>query len=192
MKFLEDKQETVMIAASLIAAAAFQIGVNPPGGTYQDTVDQFNQTVMKKHKAGTSIMAYSDSRLYRTFIVENTVGFLASISVFLLLLTGLHHKYKFFRGFFMVAIWMAIVAIAASYVSSIITVAPPLEQKTVIAFSYAVLIVAVVMWILIILWYAGFGPRIVEIIHQRRSSQKGRQTRSARLLGRAASSTRYV
>ncbi|XP_021763429.1 ankyrin repeat-containing protein BDA1-like [Chenopodium quinoa] len=185
LKYLQDKQEAVMVAASLIAAAAFQAGVNPPGGIYQETINDDKQQVMDKHKAGTSIMAYSAPGLYTLFIVENTVGFIAALSVFLLLLTGLPQKHRFFKGLFMVSIWMAIVAIAASYVSSIITLAPPDEQVKVVAFSIAVLVIAVLLWILIVLWYGGFGPRIVGIIHQRRASKNGPMTRAGSLLGGA-------
>uniref|UniRef100_A0A803LAK3 GRF-type domain-containing protein n=1 Tax=Chenopodium quinoa TaxID=63459 RepID=A0A803LAK3_CHEQI len=140
-----DKQEAVMITASLIAAAAFQAGVNPPGGIYQETIDDHER-----------------------------------------------EKYKFFKGMFMVSIWMAIVAIAASYVSSVITLAPPLEKDKIVVFSYVVLVIAVLLWILIILWYAGFGPRIVGIIHQRRASKKGPVTRSGSLLGGATGGTGRV
>ncbi|XP_056688769.1 ankyrin repeat-containing protein BDA1-like [Spinacia oleracea] len=174
LRFLEDKQEAVMIAASLIAAAAFQAGVTPPGGIHSDTVDLLRNgtfvDVKSKHIAGTSIVAYSNPRLYTAFIVENTVGFVAALSVFLLVLTGLPQRYKFFKGFFMVSIWIAIVAIAASYFSSVITVAPPPVKDGILVFSYVVLVIAVLMWVAIILWYAGLGPRIVGIIKQKRTS----------------------
>uniref|UniRef100_A0A803MLK7 PGG domain-containing protein n=1 Tax=Chenopodium quinoa TaxID=63459 RepID=A0A803MLK7_CHEQI len=183
VKYLQDKQEAVMIAA-----AAFQAG----GGIYQETINKYKQEVKKEHKAGTSVMAYSAPGLYTVFIVENTVGFIAALSVFLLLLTGLPQKYRFFKGLFMVSIWMAIVAIAASYVSSIITLAPPDEQVKIVAFSFAVLVIAVLLWILIILWYAGLGPRIVGIIQQRRALKNGPMTRAGSVLGGATGGTGSV
>ncbi|KNA10378.1 hypothetical protein SOVF_144900, partial [Spinacia oleracea] len=169
MKFLENKQEAVMIAASLIATAAFQAGVTPPGGIHTDTIERVPGNATW-HKAGTSIIAYSDRSLYTTFIIENSIGFVASLSVFLLLLTGLPHKYKFFRGFFMLSVWVAIVGIAASYFSSINMVAPPNPAgETVKVISFVVLAIAVFMWVAIIVWYARLG--ILRLYQNKRNSE---------------------
>ncbi|KAF3659558.1 putative 17.3 kDa class II heat shock protein-like [Capsicum annuum] len=57
--WLSKKRETIMVVASLTATMAFQAGVNPPGGVWQE-----NGT---SHKAGEAVMAYNHARSYRYF-----------------------------------------------------------------------------------------------------------------------------
>ncbi|KAJ4708987.1 Ankyrin repeat family protein [Melia azedarach] len=103
----EEKRSALMVAASLIATMAFQAGVNPPGGVWQDD---------NGHNAGSAIMAQNSPYFYNTFFVLNSIGFVASLSIILLIISGLPwFKRKFFTWILMVVMWIAITAMALAY-----------------------------------------------------------------------------
>jgi hypothetical protein len=64
------------VVAALVAAATFQVVINPHGGVWQDTNDN--------HYAGKTIMA-SNPRAYKAFIFCNLVAFsLSGLVIFFL------------------------------------------------------------------------------------------------------------
>ncbi|PIN07442.1 hypothetical protein CDL12_19996 [Handroanthus impetiginosus] len=78
-EWLEKKKSALMVVASLIATMAFQAGVTPPGGVWQDDKvvnSQGNQIITdlthKNHSAGFSIMARNYPHLYTVFYIVNT------------------------------------------------------------------------------------------------------------------------
>ncbi|GMP94890.1 hypothetical protein CsSME_00044160 [Camellia sinensis var. sinensis] len=58
-EWLAKKKETLILVATLIATIAFQAGVNPPSGVWQDTSNG--------HRAGEAIMAYNYPNSYPYF-----------------------------------------------------------------------------------------------------------------------------
>ncbi|EEF46111.1 conserved hypothetical protein [Ricinus communis] len=86
--WLEHKWSPVVVAASLIATMASQAGISLPGGVLQDDLQE---TTMSESSnwAGRSIMADTYPRRYTAYVIYNTTGFPASISVILLLISGL-------------------------------------------------------------------------------------------------------
>lgn len=132
--WLEKKQSALMVVASLIATMAFQVGVNPPGGVWQDTSPD--------HMAGFSIMAYNYS-VYGRFMALNTVSFMASLSIILLLVSGLPAlKRRFFTWVLMAIMWVAITSMAFTYSISI-SVFTPMKQSNSIN---SMLGLAIVLW----------------------------------------------
>lgn len=91
--WLEKKRNTIMVVASLIATMGFQAGVNPPDGIQQDP--------------------------FSPFAFYNTTGFLASLSIILLLISGLPINSRLFMWILMVIMWVAITAMAMTYAVSI-------------------------------------------------------------------------
>ncbi|GMH07234.1 hypothetical protein Nepgr_009074 [Nepenthes gracilis] len=114
---LESHRNAITIAASLFAAAAFQAGVNPPGGFWQDTVIS-NNTSTKSHFPGQSILADSDPWSYQLISTANATAFFNSSWIFLLLLSGLPLKNKVSTGILMVEAWIVIVAAGYSFLVS--------------------------------------------------------------------------
>ncbi|EYU20316.1 hypothetical protein ABFS82_01G009600 [Erythranthe guttata] len=132
--WLEKKKSALMIVASLIATMAFQVGVNPPSGVWQDDklIDSQGNPVDDPHTAGSSVMANNYSGGYVSFYIYNTTGFIASLSIILLLMSGLPIRRRFFMWILMVITWVAITAVALTYTISILVLTPDREQKTVL------------------------------------------------------------
>ncbi|KAF8401046.1 hypothetical protein HHK36_014349 [Tetracentron sinense] len=140
--WLEKKRSSLMVVASLIATMAFQAGVTPPGGVWQDDgvcqagvnppggVRQagVNPPVESQknsgHTAGSSVMAHKHPEIYPKFLGANTTGFVASLSIILLLISGLPLKSRIFMWILMVIMWIAISSMAETYLYSVLTVTP--------------------------------------------------------------------
>ncbi|CAA2945051.1 ankyrin repeat-containing BDA1-like [Olea europaea subsp. europaea] len=131
--WLEKKRSALMVVASLIATMAFQVGVNPPSGVWQDTkkVDSHNNSVSKAyhHKAGESIFAHNYPIEYGEFLICNTTGLIASLSIILLLMSGLPLRRRIFVWIFLVITWIAITAVALTYLKSIFVLTPEKDRQ---------------------------------------------------------------
>ncbi|KMT18066.1 hypothetical protein BVRB_2g032580 [Beta vulgaris subsp. vulgaris] len=108
--WLEKQRTALMVVSSLIATMAFQAGINPPGGVWQDEKDGSND-----HLPGTSIMATYNPIRYKFFLDSNTIGLVSSLSVILLLISGLPCM-KLAMAILMVTMWIAISATTLTYV----------------------------------------------------------------------------
>ncbi|XP_022754172.1 ankyrin repeat-containing protein At2g01680-like [Durio zibethinus] len=115
--WLEKKRSSLMVVASLLATMAFQAGVNPSGGIWQD--DFQGDSTSNPHKAGGSIMADTNPSLYNYFLAHNTAGFMSSISIVLFLMSGLPLKRRFVVWIFMMIMWAALYAMSMSYLLSV-------------------------------------------------------------------------
>ncbi|XVE97737.1 hypothetical protein REPUB_Repub03eG0044300 [Reevesia pubescens] len=92
--WLGRKRSSLMVVASLLATVAFQAALSPPGGIWSDdySVDSDGNPAENPHKAGLAVMAYTDPGKYEAFMILNTIVFLASLSIILLLISGLPMK----------------------------------------------------------------------------------------------------
>ncbi|XP_022732418.1 ankyrin repeat-containing protein BDA1-like [Durio zibethinus] len=130
--WLERKRNSLMVVASLLATMAFQAGVNPPSGVWQDD--------SKQHYAGYSIWADSYPISYEIFLISNTTGFLASLSIILLLISGLPLRHRFFMWVLMVIMWVAISAMAYTYLVSVSAISrtedDPVQLKVISSAVY--------------------------------------------------------
>ncbi|KAI3914081.1 hypothetical protein MKW92_040145 [Papaver armeniacum] len=191
--WLRKKRNVLMVVASLIATMAFQAGVNPPGGVWQQDnkvnssdpgtflyYSQFTvgamdwdpdhakpnsseafilfdlnkpdnamsyivdppmlvlqddwSSIISNHTgffpylvqyAGTSVMAYKSRTFYSIYTTCNTIGFLASLSIILLLVSGLPLNRRLFVWILMSIMWVAITSMAISYLAAVSSMVPP-------------------------------------------------------------------
>ncbi|KAK3438783.1 hypothetical protein EUGRSUZ_C03588 [Eucalyptus grandis] len=106
-----------MVVASLLVTVAFQAATMPPGGVWQEDykVDANGNPVKEPHMPGTSIMAHIQRIAYGQFMIFNPLAFLSSLSIILLLLSGLPIKRRRWMWTQMVIMWLAITGQAITY-----------------------------------------------------------------------------
>ncbi|EOY22731.1 Ankyrin repeat family protein, putative [Theobroma cacao] len=80
-----EARSALLVIAVLVATATFQVGLSPPGGTWQDnsSPNQTNGTsITSAYSAGTSIMGTSNGIAFALFVLFNSIGF--SMSLFMI------------------------------------------------------------------------------------------------------------
>ncbi|KAK3438929.1 hypothetical protein EUGRSUZ_C03917 [Eucalyptus grandis] len=116
---IEKRSDSLMIAATVIAAMAFQAGLNPPGGVWDSDKKYPNG---QQFLAGTSIMIINYPERYLKFWRYNTISFLASLSTIFLLMSGLPKGKKVLTWILMATMWVTITFMALTYLESMVTV----------------------------------------------------------------------
>ncbi|KAI8570483.1 hypothetical protein RHMOL_Rhmol01G0037700 [Rhododendron molle] len=138
------KKSTLMIVSSLMATMTFQVGVNPPGGIWQDSSES--------HIAGTAIIA--STRVADSFPVLmyfNTVAFLLCLTTIFDLIVVLpadkqDSKFAqsgFLRFWFS---WLTITTMVFVYTFSVVVITPDDTQSF---FTEAIILTAMVWCILV-------------------------------------------
>lgn len=126
--WLRKKRSTLMVVASLIATMAFQVGANPPGGLWQDNFVGDAKT--PAHNAGSSILADLSPEAYGHFLTSNSIAFVTALSIILLLVSGLPIRSRILMWVLMVIMWVAITAIAVTYLLSMSAFTPAHQANT--------------------------------------------------------------
>lgn len=136
--WLDKKRSALMVVASLIATMAFQVGVNPPDKIWDESpasnstqTTSFNRTT---DPVNTLYYVRSASEFLKKgerFYIINTVSFIASLSIILLLMSGLPLKSRFFVWILLLITWIAISVLALSYTVAVVLLAPPSKEKEI-------------------------------------------------------------
>lgn len=114
--WMEETRGTFMVVATVISSMAFQGGISPPGGVWQEntTTGGFNCT---QHicEAGTTVLAYTYPDDYLKFLSFNTTSFFASLSIILLVISGFPLTSKVAIWFLTLAMSTAVTFMALTY-----------------------------------------------------------------------------
>ncbi|KAJ9688057.1 hypothetical protein PVL29_014014 [Vitis rotundifolia] len=110
-----EKRDALMVAATLIAGMAFQSALNPPGGVWNNDKDSG-----RERSAGTSIMAQYHPEKYQSFMLCNTLSFVASLSIVFLVVSGVPFvKRRILMWLLMIIMWITLTLMALTYLYSI-------------------------------------------------------------------------
>ncbi|KAL8537492.1 hypothetical protein ACS0TY_012568 [Phlomoides rotata] len=139
VKWLTKKRDAIMVVAILIATMAFQVGVSPPGGIWQDD----STDIAKPYRAGESVMAHNHPKAFKSFMRSNTICFVSSLSTILLLISGLPFRRRIFMWVLMVIMWQTITTVAVTFAISVVVVTPKKDKKSL----RHVISIAVGVWI---------------------------------------------
>ncbi|XP_058180377.1 ankyrin repeat-containing protein BDA1-like [Rhododendron vialii] len=111
------RRDTFMVVASLIATMAFQVGLNPPGGVWQDHDSQGQIT-------GKSVLAHADGSLFYRLMIANTIVFLVSLSTIVLLIFSMPEPKRVYRWTRAMITWSTIIVTGSTYTFSITAITP--------------------------------------------------------------------
>lgn len=175
--WLTRKRDSLMVVASLIATTAFQAGLTPPAGLWQDdSISTSPDGSTEQHVAGTSILAYHDLNNYALYLYYNTTSLIASLSIILLLITGLPFKRRLFMWILIVIVWMAITSMALTYRVSVLVFTPKQNEKTVSrVIQFALVVWCIVMAVL----FVGHTIRVAANLFNKIGVRKRRLSLSA-------------
>lgn len=114
---IEKRRDSLTITATVIAAMAFQAGLSPPGGVWDDD-QKHNSTIL--YLAGTSRLAANNPDAYLRFWLYNTVSFIASLSTIFFLISGLPLRKKVLMRILMATTWGTIFFMVLTYLESMV------------------------------------------------------------------------
>ncbi|XAR53464.1 hypothetical protein NMG60_11022027 [Bertholletia excelsa] len=124
-KWVENMRNAWMVTATVIASMAYQAGLSPPCGVWQENSEyQLDFQTKINVTAGKSILAVTDEPTYITFLITNTISFVTSLSMIFLLVSGLPIKKKIMMWILKATMWMTIAAMAFTYYLSMSAITP--------------------------------------------------------------------
>jgi hypothetical protein len=126
--WMKETSGTLMIVATVIATMAFQAGISPPGGVWQqntsNSTEGFYCAQNNICEAGKAILSYSNLDDYLLFLYYNTAAFFASLCVILMVVIEFPLKSKFFIWLLMSAMTIAVASTTFTYISAVKLVTP--------------------------------------------------------------------
>lgn len=135
-KWSEDDRGLLMVVATMISTMTFQAVANPPGGVWQENntntsfllKDGSNYTVCSEEYlcvAGTAVLGHVFPTEFLRFIKFNTISFLASLSVILLLVSGCPLHNRICMWLLSMALCVTLTFMALTYLQVLLLVVVP-------------------------------------------------------------------
>ncbi|XP_015902799.2 ankyrin repeat-containing protein ITN1-like [Ziziphus jujuba] len=121
---LKDRNSGLMVGATVIATMAFQIVVNPPGGVWQEDKEKGSAGCAAEVKchAGNAVFGYSYG--YLSLVNYNAGAFLTSLSIILLLISGIPLQYKFCMWLLTVAMCLTLTFVTLTFEEAVKLITP--------------------------------------------------------------------
>ncbi|XP_059645215.1 uncharacterized protein LOC132286831 isoform X2 [Cornus florida] len=146
-EFMKEIRTGLMVVASVICSLTFQIGVNPPGGVWQDNlvVDSQGNPVPNPHKAGEAIMASTSPNEFRFLYKANVMSFGTSMLAMLFLIIPIPLRNNALVVLLFSLMLSTLCTVAVTYSSSIGAITPAdLKQLNLLSLSLALTCVLVI------------------------------------------------
>lgn len=130
-KVKKEKDESLLVAASVIAAMAYTAAISPPGGIAG--MDAANAPVPSANsyelEPSRSLLAFFDSDASDRFWIFNTISLLSSLSVIFLYVSGFSLKRKFQIWLIRVIMWITITSMAVAYIFAVRATIPDTQNR---------------------------------------------------------------
>lgn len=120
-----DARSALLVIAVLVATATFQVGINPPGGIWQDT-DLKGTNQNPPHIAGRSILGSYSSVAFLLFVVFNSIGF--SVSLFMINILASNFP-------FLIELQICLISLYFTYNTAMTTIASEDTKVFIIVFT---------------------------------------------------------
>ncbi|KAJ8629823.1 hypothetical protein MRB53_023146 [Persea americana] len=133
-------QDSLMVVAILIATVTYGGVLNPPGGVWQDDEDS--------HSPGEAIMSSKFPALYIVYTISNTIAFVVSLILILMLVSRSSFQGRVLKRYVAVMTWIAVSSLLVTYSLSFFTLCKEDLKRT--AFMFLVPLILVFGWMLII------------------------------------------
>ncbi|XP_008229185.1 PREDICTED: uncharacterized protein LOC103328566 [Prunus mume] len=152
--WMEASRGMLMVVATMISTATFQAAVNPPGG-----VCEYGE----KCFPGSSVVATVLKDDFFLFVIFNTVSFIASLSVTLLLVGGFPLRNRVIMWLLSMAMCLTLTSMALTYIHALILVFPDTEiyksyekisKISIVVWATWLGIIAAIHTIRLIIWLA--------------------------------------
>ncbi|XP_048424491.1 ankyrin repeat-containing protein BDA1-like isoform X1 [Pyrus x bretschneideri] len=129
-----DARTALLVVASLVATATFQVGLNPPNGIWQNSSGVNNNGTRSSnepvHEAGKSIMGSYSKFLFVYFVVFNSIGFYFSLYTMCVLTANFPLQLE---------LQICIGALYFAYCTAVINIAPSYNTRLIITVFIVVL-----------------------------------------------------
>ncbi|WOH12977.1 hypothetical protein DCAR_0832486 [Daucus carota subsp. sativus] len=147
----KEKDQSILVGATVIAAMAYQAAISPPGSVAaQDSEVNLAPTQQDANnymlQPGSSLLAYFYSDLSNVFWIFNTISLMAALSVIFLYVSGFSLKRRIEIWLIRVAMWVTLSSMTVAYVCAVIATTPTVEFKK-ISDTFTALIIGVVAWV---------------------------------------------
>lgn len=165
--WVEATRDMLMVVATMISTTTFQAVINPPGGVWEE--DKTNGTISyctddNKCLAGTAVAGNSLRDDFLMFVRFNTVSFIASLSVTLLLVGGFPLQNRLIMWLLSVAMCITLSSMTFTYMHALAIVIPDeteifdsydgIFSISIIAWASLLLSIALIHTIRLIIWLA--------------------------------------
>ena len=182
--FLQEKSakrdEYVLLAATVIAAMAYQAAISPPAGVAAldaspaSAPDPYFQEFYLQ--PGNSLLGYFYPSLSNLFWTSNTISFMAALSVIFLHVTGATLKQKLFIWLIRGAMWITLTAMSVAYVCAVWATTPEYRtnEKTFYALFYGLCIWIGLIFLSIVFVTYRVIRYVVRRIRKKRDARKKR------------------
>nr|AFK44357.1 unknown [Lotus japonicus] len=137
VKWVENMRGSLSLMASIIATMTLQLATNPPGGVFQANggvpvsyakICLDNDTIQCP---GEAVMAVVYEKVYTNFLICNTVSFIASLTVCLLLVSGIPLKHRLVIWVLSIGMCITTTSLALTYMFAASMVTPdPVWEAT--------------------------------------------------------------
>jgi hypothetical protein len=125
--WIEETRGSLMVVATVMATMSFQAGISPPGGVWQEDTKKDGYSCVANNTCevvGKAILSYYHP-YYVYFLSYNTVSFLASACVILLVICGFPLTSKYIIWLLSLAMTISVGSMTSAYLYAVLMVTSP-------------------------------------------------------------------